>query len=205
MLGEQGTGKESPIDRVDKGITSFRKRSIKRLTRPEYETDGPYAKASGKAIDEDYLLTDLGRLGQMNSQGLDHIVGTFEKECIFFGDITVRNFFAAFWAARWANDEDRQLMMNWFPDPHQGKDHKQECREFWEMVIGLRKIEETDEANHAYVRDRWEALFSPLFDSSFTDESGFVIRSTELMYTIWEFMEGTKARNRKRSVVARLF
>ena len=197
MLGDHGTGTTNPLEQVEKGIDSFRQRVATRLTRDDYRSNGPYSKATGKAIDDDYLLTDLGRLGKMNSQGLDHIVGELEKERIFFGDVTVRNFFAAFWAVRWANDEDRELMTGWIPDPHQGEDHRSEYREFWEMAIELREMtQDSEPLNQSYDKEKWELLFSPLFDGSLTYEDGEPIRSTELMYRTWGLMEGTAARKK---------
>ena len=192
MCGIDGTGTQPPVDRVDDTIESFRDRVVEKLKRRKTDL---YT-----GLDDCQFNHDLECIQEMNAQGLDHLIGTFGQETIFFGDITVRNFFAAFWAARWSDAEDRRLMLNWFPDPHLGSNDKDEYREFLEIVVGLREIEETDPANYAFERETWEALFSPLYDCD--PETGLVnaiedpIRSTEWIYKTWNRMEGTAARKK---------
>ena len=169
MCGKEGVG-EHPVYEVDETfIESFRVRVIEKLkTR----------KADLYHGDFDSLPSaDLDCIQEMNAQGLSYILGTFfNKETIYF-ERTVRNFFAAFWAARWADESDQLLMMNWIPSPNQispdqtnpdqtspDQNNVPETAylEFWEIFEGLGEIEEPDPANNAFDRPKWEAMIAVL-------------------------------------------
>ena len=169
------------------------------------------------------VLQNHWRKLQVMNSGIKHLLlggsgpsqDGHENEDLFFSNITIQTFFAAYWAVRWASDEDRARIKHWIPDPHRGRDHRKECREFWEIVLDLCHgdlVPEDDESSEqqaepptegahreedeVIIQEKWELLLSPLFDGSLAYEDGEPIRSTELMYRTWGLMEGTAARKK---------
>ncbi len=200
FLGKTGDGTSPPLFEVSENLDGFYRAVWSRILKC-----GAYVDILGDEFEKrDRPLLpahDWPCLQSMNSQGLQHLVlSDFGDENvlgqarrILFANRTVQTFFAAYWAVRWADDADRQQMMNWFPDPL--GDNKTDFREFWRFVLEFREMPAETEYGQPYQTARWEALFAPLYDGSFCDYDGRPIRSTEFIYLTWDRMEDTEARD----------
>lgn len=178
FLGQDGDGATRPMFTVVKDLDKFLNRAFDR-----FEKSTAYQTARNKPIDGEFLWEDWRRLKAMDSRGLKHLVFSATEERLQFTDITTQTFFAAYWACRWADEDDRRTMGKWLPDPLEKSNEV--YQEFWRFVTEM-PVEAIDQT-------RYEWLLSPLYDGSWTDEKGRPIRSTELIYRSWNGMKDTVA------------
>jgi formylglycine-generating enzyme required for sulfatase activity len=154
-----------------------------------FESAGAYLNSRGKQIDGEHLWEDWRRLKAMDSHGLKYFLFSESTERVQFTDITTQAFFAAYWAGRWASDDDRVRMQAWVPDPLFEKNEA--YAEFWRLLAEMPR--------EGIDLIRWQALFAPLYDvvhpNAPRDEQGRVIRATEFIYLTWDRMEDTEARD----------
>ena len=149
MCGKKGQGTDAPIRYNKKTFGPFRDRIMEKL---EMRKPDLY-----HGIVDAYLNNDLNCILETNFIGLNCTQERLDKE-VEDKFISVRNFFAAFWAARWADASDRHLMMNWMPDDD--RVDREAYREFWTFFQGLKIIQEPDEKDCAFEPRNWEAIAS---------------------------------------------
>lgn len=165
-----------PVHAVEDDYTGFRTRVFAR-----------FPNKCSNAVTKAYLGADWDCLLKMDSHGLKHFIFSTDSrdQQLRWTDVTTMAFFAAYWACRWADDKDRALMRTWVIDPL--AETNKTFREFWTFAAEM-----PDEAIERR-RDRWQALFAPLYDGSLVDEEAQPIRSTEFIYRTWDRMVGTAA------------
>src|SRR5207248_2380377 len=99
---------------VDKDLDEFRKAVQRRFVAA-----GAMVQASGKAENEDDFYQDWDCLLAMDSHGLKHFIFSTDArdQQLRWTDITTMAFFAAYWACRWATDEELRSARAWVIDP----------------------------------------------------------------------------------------
>ena len=187
-------GKEKPLDRVEGDLRDFKQAVVNRCVDA-----GCYVDENGDPINKKNLSRqDWLRIRRLDVTGLQNLLfSNFPEsdgdssggERILFTDITTQAFFAAYWAARWANDEDRLMMRDWIPDPW--LETNMPYNEFWTFGAEL--------PDRAIDLNRWQQMFAPLYDRRLQANQEEPIRSNELIYRSWERMEGHTSKSFFRS------
>jgi hypothetical protein len=139
---------------------------------------------------------DLFRIEQMNALGLEYAVlsstgddaafglGDSKRQLLFFADVSIQAFLAAYWAVNWTNDvSDVLSVSHWIPNPISTENSV--YLEFWQMILEM--------PQRAVDTSRFHAMLSPLYDRSLQPAPTCPIRSTELLYRSWDRMIGTSA------------
>lgn len=174
-------------------VDAVHKREYLDFTYDRIENSNSYVDFRRKPINTLAIHKDWGRLKKMDSHGLKSIL--FRDSGITrieFTDITLRDFFAAYWACNYADVEtDFDRLWQCVPDPL--FERNMAYQEFWNFVA------EMPDAALLNGKERWENLMAPIFAPSksrhLRDEKDRPIRSTELIYRAWDRMAGTDAMN----------
>ena len=176
-------GDEKPLDRVEGNLTEFKQAVINRCVNA-----GCYIDENADPINKKNLSRhDWLRIRRLDVTGLQNLLfssfpavdeNTAGGERILFTDITVQAFFAAYWATRWATDDDRIAMRDWIPDPW--LETNMPYNEYWTLAAEL--------PNAGIDTDRWQAMFAPLYDWRLQPNQEETTRSCELIYRSWNRM-----------------
>ena len=206
VCGQDGDGLSPPIDHVEnKRMTSFMNRVFGRIIDA-----GGYRNSIDQATDEmvdpDYLDQDWECLKHMNSVGLDYNMFSGTQREILFTDISLRDFLAAHWAARWATPDDLAKSAHWIPDP-MGEKPKSQYDAFWDLAIETETIrfDQDDDLLQPFQQSAWFRLFSPLYDINQQPDPVSPVRSSQMIYRTWKAMKGSAARDVFQSEFGRLF
>ncbi|MBY0460419.1 MAG: formylglycine-generating enzyme family protein [Gemmataceae bacterium] len=98
---------------------------------------------------------------------------------LLWRNASLQEFFAAYWATRWAQPDDLALLRDWLVDPL--TDVNSAFYWFWRYAS---EMPDAVVAAERSPRATWVKAMAPLYDQT-------AVRSTEFIYRSWERMRGT--------------